>query len=100
MRAGRTIMRAQFRSRSLLFTLAVVIGTAMLTAPGPAAATSLPKDAVPLTVGSGRGGGASGTFEQPNEVDWFKVTLRRGQDYAFWGTYEGDTIGSYFPTVT
>ena len=43
--------------------------------------------------------GKSGTFQHLNQAHWYKVALKKGQDYSLWGYHDGD---AYYggPTVT
>jgi hypothetical protein len=100
MEPGRTIMREQFRVERLLLVLAVAMIGAMLPARAALTATAFPpQDATPLTVTKPDEPVPPRTFQQPDEVQWFKITLKKGQDYAVSGVHvENTTSGT--PTIT
>ena len=66
----------------------------------PAPATALPGNATPLTVTSGDDYSKPRTFQRLNQVQWYKVALKKGQDYALWGYRSGDEGDTGGPTVT
>jgi hypothetical protein len=89
------------RPHHLVVLLALGTGAALPIATAkaePAAAAALPSRATPLTVTNGNEG-ESGTFQHLNQVHWYKVALKKGQDYSLWGYHDGD---AYYggPTVT
>jgi hypothetical protein len=96
----RTIMREQFRGGRLLLVLAVAMLAAMLPAQAVLTTTAFPpQDAIPLTVTKPNEPVPPRTFQQSDEVQWFKITLKKGQDYAFLGVYLEDAT-SGVPSIT
>jgi hypothetical protein len=73
--------------------------TVLVLGAAPRAAAFPPDDAIPLTVTKPNEPVLPRTFQESNEVQWFKVILKKGQDYSFSGVYVDDEING-FPTVT
>ena len=67
----------------LIAFLAVLAAGAAL----PAAAEVPPQDATPLQVTKPDIPLPERIFQQPNEIQWFKINLEKGKDYAIGGVY-------------
>jgi hypothetical protein len=72
----------------------------LLGAPERAAAAEVPpQNATPLQVTKPDQPVPERTFQQPGEIQWFRIDLKKGKDYAFWGVHVSEEV-SYFPPLT
>ena len=77
----------------------IALGIVLLAAPeGAAAADARPQNALPLAV-SAPGIQGQQTFQQPDELQWFKIKLEKGVDYALYSAFYSENL-SYFPPVS
>lgn len=74
--------------------LVLILGMAPLAVAGRAAAGEIPpQDATPLQVTRPDEPVPERTFGQAGEVQWFRVDLRNGRDYAFSGVHVSEEAG-------
>jgi hypothetical protein len=99
---GRQLISRMGTLRQIAVLLALM-STALPAVAVRAASTAAaipPQNATPLTVTKPGDAEPTYTFQQPQEVEWFKIALKQGQDYSLRSGFEANDFIGYFPTVT
>lgn len=86
------------RVRHLMVLFALAVSTALPAA--PTAADIPPQNATLLTVTRPGDTEPTYTFQQSQEVQWFKIALKQGQDYSLRSSFQSASFIDYRPTIT
>jgi hypothetical protein len=96
---GRCLLAA-LGTHGFASLLVLAVGIVLPAAPERAVAAEVPpQNATPLQVTKPDTPVPQQTFQAANEIQWFKIDLKKGKDYAISGVHVSEEA-NYFPNLT